>query len=134
MILLKWQYTEIWPFLKFDIYHFSLSLIHLFKKNETLEFWHNWFLALLNNWSRFLNWKDLGLSPSPPNCSKDSWNYCSCLYLSIGQVWWLNMLWFKRYNQKSTLSRVLVLIHEFTDLAINLWLKIQKLEYLENRT
>ena len=26
--------------------------------------------------------KDLKLSPSPPNCSKDSWNHCSCLYLS----------------------------------------------------
>ena len=27
-------------------------------------------------------------------------NYCPCLYLSIGQVWWLYELWFKRYIQK----------------------------------
>ena len=31
-----------------------MSLIHLFKKNETLETWHNW---LLSNWNRLLNWK-----------------------------------------------------------------------------
>ena len=30
--------------------------------------------------------------------------YCSCLYLWIGQVWWLNELWFKRYIQKCTIS------------------------------
>ena len=35
-----------------------------FQKNETQESWHNW---LLSNWSR------LELSPSPRNCSKDSW-------------------------------------------------------------
>ena len=35
-------------------------------------------------------------------------NYCTCLYLSIGQVWWLHDLWFKRYIQKCTLSHALV--------------------------
>ena len=39
---------------------FSLSFIHLFKKNETLESWHNW---LLSNWNRFLNWKEPGTLP-----------------------------------------------------------------------
>ena len=34
----------------------------------------------------------------------------SLLYLSTGQVWWLNELWFKRYIQKCTLSHVLILI------------------------
>ena len=29
-------------------------------------------------------------------------NYCPFLYLSIGQVWLLNELWFKRYIQKCT--------------------------------
>ena len=33
-------------------------------------------------------------------------NYCACLYLYIGQVWGLNVLWFKRYIQKCTLSHV----------------------------
>ena len=37
-------------------------------------------------------------------------SYWPFLYLSIGQVWWLNELWFKRYIQKCTLSRVLILI------------------------
>ena len=37
MILLKQHYSEIWPFLIVDIYHFYMSLIHVFKKNETLE-------------------------------------------------------------------------------------------------
>ena len=46
-----------------------MPIICLFLKIETLESWDNW---LLSNWSRFLNWKDLELSTSPPNCSKDS--------------------------------------------------------------
>ena len=37
-------------------------------------------------------------------------SYCSCLYLTAGQVWWLNELWFKRYIQKCTLSHILILI------------------------
>ena len=52
-------------------------------------------------------------------------NYCLCLYLSVSQIWWLNELWFKRYIQKWTLS------HEHCLMG---WLKLQKLEYLENRT
>ena len=49
--------SKIWPFLMIDIYHFQLSLIDLFKKNETLESWYNW---LLSNWGRFLNGKGPG--------------------------------------------------------------------------
>ena len=37
-------------------------------------------------------------------------SYCSCLYLSTGQVWWLNDLWFKIYIQKCTLLHVLIFI------------------------
>ena len=54
MILIKWQYSKIWSFLMVNIYQFKMSLIHLFKKYETLESWHNCFF---NNWSRLLNWK-----------------------------------------------------------------------------
>ena len=39
-------------------------------------------------------------------------SYCPCLYLSIGQVWWLNKLWFKKYIQKCTLYYVLILIRQ----------------------
>ena len=35
IILFKWQYSKIWPFLIVDIYHFKLSLINLFKKWNT---------------------------------------------------------------------------------------------------
>ena len=35
MILLKWQNSKIWPFLMIDIYHFYLSLTHLYKKRNT---------------------------------------------------------------------------------------------------
>ena len=67
----------------------------LFQKNETLESWRYWLLRI---WS-------------PPNCSKNLWKLLPLLlYLSNGQVWWLNELWFKRYIQKCMLSHVLKLI------------------------
>ena len=47
MILLKWQYSKIWPFLIFDFYQFSLSLINLFTKMnfwnlDMIGYWHYW--------------------------------------------------------------------------------------------
>ena len=60
-------------------------------------------------------------------------NYCSCLYLSTSQVWWLHDLWFRRYIQKCTLSHVLILILTSLIWQIMGWLKIQKFQYLENR-
>ena len=54
MILLKQQYSKIWPVLIVEVYHFYMSVIHFFQKIETLESWHKW---LLSNWSRLLNWK-----------------------------------------------------------------------------
>ena len=41
---------------------------------------------------------------------KISEKYCSCLYLLIDQVWWVNELWFKRYIQKCFLSHVLIVM------------------------
>ena len=61
-------------------------------------------------------------------------NYCSCFYLSVGQVWWLHEYWFKRYIQKCTLSHVLILIMTSQILEIMGRLKIQKVEYLKNET
>ena len=40
-----------------ECYHFWLSLLHRFKKNETPESWHNW---LLSNWGSFLVGKGPG--------------------------------------------------------------------------
>ena len=44
------------------------------------------------------------LAPVLQTVQKITENYCPSLYLSVGQVWLLNGLWFKRYIQKCTLS------------------------------
>ena len=44
-------------------------------------------------------------------------NYCSCLYLSIGQVWLLSELSLKRLIQKCTLFHVLIIHHDATNLV-----------------
>ena len=43
-------------------------------------------------------------------------NYCPCLYLSIGQVWWLNELWLKRYLKMYPVSCTNT-HHDVTDLV-----------------
>ena len=55
--LLKWQNSEIWPFLIVEVYHFWLSLVHLFKN---MKHWTRDRFWLLRNWSRLLNWKGSG--------------------------------------------------------------------------
>ena len=71
-ILLKWQYSKIWPFL--------IVLYSPFQKNETLESLH---IRLLSNWGRLLE-KNLDSSPSLPNCSKYYWKL---LYLLLSINW-----------------------------------------------
>ena len=56
MILLKWQYSEICPFLVITFTFFKCPLF-TFSKIETLEPWHHW---LLSDWIRLLNWKGTG--------------------------------------------------------------------------
>ena len=74
----------------------------LFQKNETLESWYN---LLLSYWSRLLNWKGPGTQPQFSEMLKQFPEiYCPCLYLSFGQVWWLNELLFKKCIQKCTVS------------------------------
>ena len=58
-------------------------------------------------------------------------NYCSSLYLSIGQVWWLNELWFKIYIQKCILSFVLILIMTSQIWYFMGWLKYKDLNILK---
>ena len=85
IILLKWHYNEIWPFLIVDIYHFYLSLIHLFKKLK------HWNLDIVGYWVIGTGCKiekDLELSPSPLNFSKDSWKLL-LLFISIN---WPNLM------------------------------------------
>ena len=66
----------------------------------------HWNLDMIGYWvigAVCLMEKDLELTPSPPNYSNLK-KYCSCLYLSIGIVWWLKVLWFKKDIQKCTIS------------------------------
>ena len=52
--------------------------------------------------------------------------------MSIDQGWWVNELWFKRYIQKCFLSHVPIVTMTSQICLIMGWLKIQKLEYIEN--
>ena len=45
MILSNLQYSDIWPSLIVDIYHFLIAPYSLFQKSEKLESWHNWLLS-----------------------------------------------------------------------------------------
>ena len=64
-----------------------------------------------------LNQKGLGLWPQFSKLFKKiPENYCFCLHLSIGQVWRVNELKFKRYIQKYTVSRTNT-HHDVTDLV-----------------
>ena len=82
-------------YLAFLILHYSP-----FQKNGILETIHNWFLV---TGAGCKIEKDMEIR-------KISEKYCSCLYLSIDQVWLVNDLWFKRYVEKCTLPHVLILI------------------------
>ena len=53
--------------------------------------------------------KDLNLAQVLQIVQEIHENYCPCLYLSIGQIWSLNEVWFKRSIQKCTLSHILIL-------------------------
>ena len=54
--------------------------------------------------------RTLNLAPVLQIFQKILENYCPWLYLLIGQVWWLNELWFRRYIQRWALSHVIILI------------------------
>ena len=119
----------------FNSWHlpFKIILYSPSQKTEAVESWDNW---LLSNWSRLLYWN---LAPVFHIVQKVPENYCPHLYLSIGQVWWLNVLWFKRYRYSkmhpvsctNTYPHTLILIRFGIIMG---WLKVQKLEYLENGT
>ena len=110
-----------------------MSLIHLFKNMK------HWNLHITGYWvigaGCYIE-KGLELGPSHPYCLKHSLKLLPLLisinYLS-NKVWWLNELWFKWYIQKCTLLHVLIFIMTSLLWYIMRQLKIQKLEYLENR-
>ena len=75
-----------------------------FQKNETLETWHK---RLLSNWNRLLNWKGPGAYPQTSKSFK-RFQRNIVVYLSVDQVWWVNVLRFKAYIKKRTLPHVLI--------------------------
>ena len=95
----------------FNYWHipFLIVLNSLFQKKKehwNLDIFGYWVigkvkLKLKSTWN---------LAPVLQNVQRITKNYCPCLYLSTGQVWWLHELWFKRYIQKCTLSHILILI------------------------
>ena len=104
----------------FNVWHIPFSIVPYssFQKHETLESWYVWLLS---------NWGAWNLAPVLQIVQKITENNHPCLYLSTGQVWWLNELWFKRYIQKCTLPHVLILIVTSLIWYIMGWLKTQRL-------
>ena len=84
-ILLKWQYSEIWPFLIVYIAIFNCP----FQKNETLESWQTGYWVI--GPGCYIE-KDLKLSLGLLNCSKDFWKFLPLL-ISIKWpslvTWWV---------------------------------------------
>ena len=78
--------------------------------------------------------KTWNLAPVLQIVQKIPQNYCPWVYLSIGQVWWLNELWSKRYIQKYTLSHVLILIMTSHIWYITRWLQMQWIFWEQNIT
>ena len=112
----------------------SLWIELILEKNCFLMFWvpilsHPKAVTDMKNSLYYGRVKDMELSPSSPNCSKDSWKLllllksinCSSLV-----TWWVVI-------QKCILSHVLILMTSQICQIMG-WLKIQKLEYHENRT
>ena len=106
-----------------------MSFIHLFEKMK------HWNLDRIGYWvieaGCYIE-KDLGLIPSPLNCSKDSWKLLS-LFISIS---WPSLVTWRvvvQKIQKCTLSHVLILM-TLQIWYILSWFKIQEREYLENGT
>ena len=76
MILLKWQYSVIWPLLIVDIYHIKMSLICLIKNH--LGTWHYWLLSSL---SRLLNSTGPGTYPQSSRLFKRLLNMIVLVYI-----------------------------------------------------
>ena len=70
MILLKWQYSEIWLFW---IVTFNILKCPLFTFSKKMKHWNCDIIGYRVLGAGCLIEKNLELSPSPPDFSKDSW-------------------------------------------------------------
>ena len=108
--------------------HFALNIFRFLKLSYSFFI----ILGIFGYWvigAGCLIEKDLGSSPSLPNCSKDYWKLLYLL-ISTEQDWWLHDLWFKRYIQKCTLTHVLILTVTSLIWYIIGWLKYKNLNIL----
>ena len=84
-----------------------MSLIRIYKKMK------HWNLEIIGYWEIragcYLE-RTCNLTPVLQIVQKTTENCSLWLYISTDEIWWLNELWFKRYIQKCTLSRVLILV------------------------
>ena len=92
-----------------------MTLIYLFIKMK------HWNLDVISYWVIGPGCqieKDLELSPVPQIVQKIPENYCRCLYLSTGQVWWVvvQKIYSKMYFISCTNTH-----HDVTDL-VNHWM------------
>ena len=93
----------------FDSWH----LPFLIAPNTTFQKMKHWNLDIIGYWKTgagYLIEKELELSPSHSNYLKVYSKLLPLFISIIGQVWWLNELWLKKYIQKRTLSHILILI------------------------
>ena len=100
MILLKLQYSKIWPFLTVPYSSFKKKK----KKNRALEPLCN---LLLSNWSRLLNWKE-NLIPVLKIFSSNSWKLLS-LFISIGQWVVVQKIYSKMHPVSCTLQIAIIM-------------------------
>ena len=95
------------------IYNFYMSLIQLFKKKKHQN--HD-IIGYWINGAGYKSKRTWNLSSGLQIVQKITENYCLCLYLSIGQVWWINELWFHRSIQKRIVLCTIA-HHDVTDLV-----------------
>ena len=90
-ILLKWSYSKIWSCSIVDVSVFNCLLFAFSKK---------WNIGILK-WLVIEELEQVAklkrawnVAPVLQIVQTIPENYRNCLYLSVGQVWWLNELWF----------------------------------------
>ena len=125
----KWQQKLVWNYKRVKLVFYFLkngakTCLYGLKISENIEIKHVFqFKAFFHitsslhttcfnafNSSRQVIKNNLKFSPIPQIVQQIPESYCLCIYLLIGQVWWDNELWFKRYIQKCTLYHVPILI------------------------
>ena len=97
---------------------FTIFKSPLFTFSKKMKHWNLDIIGYWVIWAGCYIKKTWNLAPVLQIVQKIPENYCPCLYLLIGQVWWLNELWFETYIQKCTVLCTNT-CHDVTDLVKN---------------